>query len=106
MIKVIGIDVTRPVFEIYGIDEQGNVAVNQKIKQSEMPAYFKNLRRCRVGIAVDDAYMPLARHWGKKLESYNHQATLMAFAFVESFAKEHDFDGVNAESICKAAAQL
>jgi transposase len=80
--------------------------VNSKMNRTEMSAYFSTLKRCLIAIAIDDEYAALARHWAKKLESYNHSVTLLAFEFVNSFAKRNGLKNVDAETICKALEQL
>ena len=42
-ITTIGLEVAKHVLQIYGVDEQGTVAVKKQLKRSQVAEYFANL---------------------------------------------------------------
>ena len=97
----VGIDVSRlPLFQIYGEDDQGQVAVQTHFSRVELAGYFEKLPPCIVGIAIDEAYASAARYWKKKLEALNHTVTLMTMDFVRAHGQVQDY--VDARAICLA----
>ena len=97
----VGIDISHlPLFRIYGEDDQGQVAVQTQFSREELVSFFARMSPCVIGIAVDEAYASIARHWKKKLESLHHTVNLMAMDFVRTHGQVQDY--VDAEAICKA----
>jgi|GEM_PF-3784769 len=99
----VGIDISRlPLFQIYGKNEHGQVAVQAYFSRGELVDYFEKLPHCVVGIAVDEKYASTARYWKKKLEELNHSVTLMAMEFVRTHSQIQEDVDVDAKAICKA----
>jgi transposase len=49
-ITTIGLDLAKKVFQIHGVDEQGNVVVARQLRRKEVLAYFARLPACLVGM--------------------------------------------------------
>ena len=49
-ITTMGLDIARSVFQVHGVDAQGNVIVRRQLKRRYVLAFFQRLPRCLVGI--------------------------------------------------------
>jgi transposase len=49
-VTTIGVDIGRSVFQIHGVDAEGNVVVRRKLKRRYVVASFQKLPPCLVGI--------------------------------------------------------
>ena len=49
-ITTIGLDLAKKVFQIHGVDDQGNVAITRQLRRKEVLAYFAKLPPCLVGM--------------------------------------------------------
>jgi len=49
-ISVIGLDLAKNVFQIHGVDPDGEVVVRKQLKRSQMSPYFAKLQPCLVGM--------------------------------------------------------
>jgi transposase len=50
MIKKIGLDIAKSVFQVHGVDAAGQVVVRRKLKRRYILAFFEKLPPCLVGI--------------------------------------------------------
>ena len=46
----IGLDIAKSVFQVHGIDAEGNVLIRRQLKRSFVRAFFEKLPTCLVGI--------------------------------------------------------
>ena len=49
-IATIGLDITKSVFQVHGIDAEGNVLLRRQLKRRFVVAFFQKLPSCLVGI--------------------------------------------------------
>ena len=49
-IAVIGIDLAKSVFQVHGIDEQGQVMVRKRLSRAKLLPFFAELPRCLIGM--------------------------------------------------------
>ena len=49
-ITVIGLDLAKSVFQVHGINAEGEVVVRRKLSRSRVLAYFSQLEPCLVGM--------------------------------------------------------
>ena len=50
MIKIIGLDIAKNVFQVHGIDETGQPALRRKLRRAEVLRLFCHLEPALVGI--------------------------------------------------------
>jgi len=100
-ITTIGIDLAKNIFQIHGVNKQGNPAVRRAIKRAEMLPYFANLEPCLIGMEACGS----AHYWARKLGALGHTVKLMAPQFVKPYVKTNKNDMADAEAICEAVAR-
>ena len=49
-ISVIGLDLAKNVFQVHGIDTDGEVVVRKQLKRSQLRQFFARLEPCLIGM--------------------------------------------------------
>jgi transposase len=100
-VTTIGLDIAKSVFQVHGIDAEGNVVVRRQIKRRYVLAFFQRLPPCLVGIEA----CATAHHWSRELQAIGHSVRLMPPAYVKPYVKRHKNDATDAEAICEAVTR-
>jgi transposase len=97
-VTTIGLDITKSVFQVHGIDSEGQVVIRQRLTRARVLPFFAKLPRCRIGIeACATSY-----HWARELRGLGHDVRLMPPAYVKPYVKRQKNDAADAEVICEA----
>jgi transposase len=78
-ITTIGLDLGKTIFQVHGIDAEGNVLVQRSLRRSEVINFFGKLTPCIVGIEA----CATAHHWAREIGSFGHTVRLMPPAYVK-----------------------
>jgi transposase len=97
-ISVMGLDLAKIVFQVHGVDKDGEVAVRKQLKRSQMQRYFARLPPCLIGMEACGG----AHYWARVLTQLGHTVRLIAPAFVKPYLKSNKNDRNDAEAICEA----
>jgi transposase len=97
-ISVIGLDLAKNVFQLHGIDPDGEVVVRKQLKRSQLRQFFAKLHPCLIGMEACGG----AHYWSRELTRLGHTARMMAPAFVKPYLKSNKNDRNDAEAICEA----
>jgi len=97
-VTTIGLDIAKSVFQVHGVDAQGNVAVRRQLKRRQVLPFFKKLSTCLVGIEA----CATSHHWSRELQAHGHTVRLMPPAYVKPYLKRQKNDAADAEAICEA----
>ena len=62
-IAVVGVDLAKSVFQVHGIDAQGQVVLRRKLSRSKLLSFFATLPRCLIGMETCAS----ANHWAREL---------------------------------------
>lgn len=100
-ITVLGIDRAKNVFQLHGIDEQGNVVVRKQLVRSRLLAFVAQLAPCRIGMEACQG----AHHWAREMRKLGHDVRLMSPQFVTPYRKSHKNDPNDAAAICEAVSR-
>lgn len=58
-IPIIGLDLTKSVFQVHGVGDDGEVVVRRKLSRSRVINYFSKLKPCLVGMEACATAHPL-----------------------------------------------
>ena len=97
-ITTIGLDIAKSVFQVHGIDAEGNVIIRRQLKRRYVLAFFQKLPACVVGLEACAS----SHHWSRELQALGHTARLMPPAYVKPYVKRQKNDATDAEAICEA----
>src|ERR1700723_3685050 len=100
-VTTIGLDIAKSVFQVHGIDAEGNVVIRRQLKRRYVLAYFEKLSPCLVGIEACAS----SHHWSRELQALGHTVRLMPPAYVKPYVKRHKNDTADAEAICEAVTR-
>jgi len=100
-ITTIGLDIAKSVFQVHGVDAEGNVIFRRQLKRRYVLAFFEKLPRCLVGIEACAS----SHHWSRAIQALGHTVRLMPPAYVKPYVKRHKNDATDAEAICEAVAR-
>ena len=100
-ITTIGLDIAKSVFQVHGIDAEGNVLIRRQLKRRYVLAFFQKLSPCLVGIEA----CATSHHWSRELKALGHNVRLMPPAYVKPYVKRQKNDATDAEAICEAVTR-
>src|SRR4029077_10975600 len=84
----IGLDIAKSVFQVHGVDADGQVVVRRQLKRRYVLAFFQKLPPCLVGIEACAS----AHHWSRELQALGHTVRLMPPAYVKPYVKRQKND--------------
>src|ERR1041385_9412083 len=97
----IGLDLAKYVFEVHGVDGQGNVVIRKTLRRGSMSTFFANLPPCLVGMEASNG----AHYWARVLTDLGHKVRLISPQFVAPYVKSNKNDRNDAEAICEAISR-
>jgi len=100
-VTTIGLDIAKSVFQVHGVDAEGNVVIRRQLKRRYVLAFFQKLPPCLVGIEACAS----SHHWSRELQALGHTVRLMPPAYVKPYVKRHKNDATDAEAICEAVTR-
>ena len=69
-VKTIGLDIAKSVFQVHGVDADGQAVIRRKLKRRYVLAFFEKLPACLVGIEA----CATSHHWSRELQALGHRA--------------------------------
>src|ERR1700692_4782419 len=101
VITTIGLDIAKSVFQVHGVDAEGNVILRRQLKRRYVLAFFQKLPPCLVGIEACAS----SHHWSRALRALVNTVRLSPPPYVKPYVKRHKNDAVDAEAICEAVTR-
>jgi transposase len=100
-VSTIGLDIAKSVFQVHGVDANGQVVIRRQLKRRYVLAFFEKLPPCLVGIEACAS----SHHWSRELQALGHTVRLMPPAYVKPYVKRQKNDMADAEAICEAVTR-
>lgn len=97
-INVLGIDLAKQSFHVYGVNAEGHKVVSKKLNRKQLLSFIAQLAPCLIGLEACGG----AHHWVRVFSRFGHNVRLMAPQFVKPYVKSNKNDAVDAEAICEA----
>lgn len=97
----IGMDTSKSVFQLHGVDQNEAVVVRRQFRRAEMIKYFERLPPALVAIESCGS----SHHWGRLLESFGHEVRLIPPQYVKPYVKRGKNDATDAEALCEAVTR-
>src|SRR5262245_13424457 len=79
----VGLDIAKSVFQVHGVDADGNVVFGRQLKRRYVLAFFEKLPPCLVGIEASAS----SHYWSRELQALGHIVRLMPPAYVKTYVK-------------------
>jgi len=100
-ITIIGLDISKSVFQVHGVNEPGEPLLRRQLRRREVLRFFANLEPCVVGIEACHS----SHYWGRELSALGHDVRLIPTQYVRPFRRGGKNDANDAEAICDAASR-
>jgi len=99
--KRIGIDTSKAVFTLHGIDRNDKPVLRINLRRSQLVAFFRKLPPTEIVLEACGA----AYHWARELSALGHQVRLIPPQYVKPFVKRGKNDRNDAGAICEAGGR-
>src|SRR5262250_195858 len=100
-ITTIGLDLAKKVFQVHGVDAEGEVVAARKLRRKEVLSFFAKLPPCLVGMEACGS----AHYWAREIIKLGHTVRLMPPKDVKAYVKRGKTDAGDAEAICEAVSR-
>jgi transposase len=97
-ITTIGLDLSKRVFQVHGLDHQGRAVLRKKLRRGQVLKFFAALPPCLIGMEACGS----AHHWARELSAQGHEVRLIPPQYVRPFLKTNKHDAADAEAIAEA----
>ena len=67
-ITTVGVDIAKSVFQVHGVDADGNIVIRRQVKRRYVLAFFQKLPPCLVGIEACAS----SHYWSRELQALGH----------------------------------
>jgi transposase len=100
-IKTLGIDLSKHVFQLHGVDTLGKPIFKKKLSREKLPEFMATLSPCEVVMEACGG----ANFWSREFKKANHEVKLISPQFVKPFVKGNKNDGNDSMAIVEAASR-
>jgi transposase len=100
-ISTIGLDIAKRVFQVHGINDQGQVIVQKQLSRSEVLEWFGKQEPCLVGLES----CATSTYWAREISKFGHEVKLMPPAYVKPYVRRQKNDKTDAAAICEAVTR-
>jgi transposase len=100
-IITIGVDLAKSVFQLHGVDGEGQVVLRRQLRRSQMLEFFQGVPGCLIGLEACAG----AHYWARELTKLGHEVRLMQPSYVKGYVKRGKTDKADAEAICEAVSR-
>jgi transposase len=97
----IGMDTSKAVFQLHGVNRVDEVVLRRKLRRSEVLAFFAKLEPTVVVLEACAA----SHHWGRELGKLGHEARLIPPQYSKPYVKRNKNDAADAAGLCEAGSR-
>ena len=100
-ISRVGMDTSKHVFQLHGVNAAEEVVLRRKLRRKEMVTFFEKLAPTVIAIEACGA----SHHWARLLHSFGHTVKLIPPQLVKPYVKRGKNDAADAEALCEAMSR-
>lgn len=78
-ITTLGTDIAKSVFQLHGVDADGNVLLRKKVRRRALIDVLTELSPCLIGMEA----CATGHHWGREISALGHDVRLVPPAYVK-----------------------
>lgn len=97
----IGLDTSKSVFQLHGVDAAEQPVVRRKLRRRDMHAFFAKLAPTWVGMEACGG----SHYWARELRVLGHEVALIPPQYVKPYVDRGKNDAADAEAICEAMSR-
>ena len=100
-ISRIGMDTSKHIFQLHGVDAAEAPVLRKKLHRKAMMVFFEKLAPTVIAIEACGA----SHHWARLLQSFGHRVKLIPPQLVKPYVKRNKNDAADAEALCEAMSR-
>lgn len=100
-VSTLGIDLAKDVFQLHGVDHNGNTILRKKLTRDKIVPFVMQLEPCLIGMEACAS----SHHFARVLAQFGHQVKLIPPQYVKPYVKTNKTDAADAEAICEAVTR-
>jgi len=97
----IGLDTSKHVFQVHGVEESEQPVLRRQVRRSEMEKFFGGLAPTRIGLEACGS----SHHWARVLRGLGHAVVLLPPQYIKPYVKRGKNDAIDAAAICEAMSR-
>ncbi len=97
----IGLDTSKHVFQLHGVDESERPVVRRRLGRKEVERFFAKLPPTCIGLEACGA----SHHWARVLRGLGHAVVLLPPQYIKPYVKRGKNDAIDAAAICEAMSR-
>jgi transposase len=97
----IGMDTSKKVFQVHGVDEGERPVLRKKLRRVQMLDFLAKLPPTKIGIEACGA----AHYWARELTKLGHEVMLIAAQHAKRYVKRNKNDPADAAALCEAMSR-
>ncbi|MGO7564940.1 IS110 family transposase, partial [Rhizobium johnstonii] len=98
----IGMDTSKHVFQLHGVNAAERPILRKKMRRKEMVDFFTTCPPTAIAIEACAA----SHHWARLLTGFGHEVKLIAPQLAKPYVKRGKNDAADAEALCEEQAAL
>lgn len=100
-VNVIGIDLSKKVFQVHASDASGKVILRKSLSRKGLLEYLSNMPPCTVAMEACGS----SHYWGRTAKKMGHTPRLISPQFVTPYVKSNKNDRIDSEAIVEAQSR-
>ena len=97
----IGIDTSKSVFQLHGVDEGEKIVVQRQLRRQEVLRFLGKLEPTSIGLEACGA----SHYWAGEMQALGHTVVLIPPQYVKVYVARGKNDAADAEAICEAMSR-
>jgi transposase len=97
----IGMDTSKSVFVLHGVDAAERPVLRKKLRRGQVLEFFAKLDPTKIGLEACGG----AHYWARELHALGHEVVLLPPQYVKPYVKRNKNDAADAEAICEAMSR-
>jgi transposase len=97
----VGLDTSKHVFQVHGVDESEQPVMRAQLRRNAVAKFFAKLPPARIGLEACGA----AHYWARLLRGLGHEAVLLPPQYIKAYVKRGKNDAIDAAAICEAMSR-
>jgi transposase len=101
VIKVLGIDLAKNIFQLHGCDETGREVLSKQLSRKRLVEFVSKLPVCVIGMEACGG----AHHWGRTFEKMGHEVRMVSPQYVKAYVRGNKTDRNDARAIAECVSR-
>lgn len=97
----IGLDTSKSVFQLHGVDENEQPVLRKKLRRSQLLDFLGGLPPLKLAMEACGA----SHYWAREIGALGHEVVLLPAQYVKPYVKRGKSDAADAEAICEAMSR-